>query len=147
MSIRYVFSPLSFQEVLSFLQETDTMFPTPLSERVDLEMYAKKLSGHSNFSLSYAGNQMVGMISCYTNRPPMGYISNICVKESYQGKGVFKEMFRRLVDEIKKKGIDRVRLEVDDDNVRAMDVYTRLGFSVVEEQSNVGKKLMEYVIE
>ena len=147
MSIRYVFSSLSFQEVLSFLRETDTMFPTPLSERVDLEMYAKKLSGHSDFSLSYAGNQMVGMISCYTNRPPMGYISNICVKESYQGKGVFKEMFRRLVDEIKKKGIHCLRLEVDDDNVRAMDVYSHLGFSVVKERRDLNKKLLEYVIE
>lgn len=131
MSLLFSYGKLTFEEVRQFLQETDNEFPTPLSARVDIDAYAKKLSEFSDFSICRDGESIVGMISCYTNRPPIGYISNVCIMSAYQGLRVFSELFHRLVDKVKGNGIKIIRLEVDSNNTKAKDVYIHCGFSVV----------------
>lgn len=129
MPLRFSYGKLSFEEVREFLLETDNEFPTPLSAHVDIDAYAKKLSDFSDFSICRDGENIIGMISCYTNRPPIGYISNVCIKSSYQGQGFFSVLFHRLIDVVKEKGIDLLRLEVDDKNTKAKDIYCHCGFT------------------
>lgn len=144
MDFRYTFSTLSFEEVRRFLLETDKEFPTPLSESVDINDYARKLSTYSDFSLCYYGDELIGMISCYTNRPPMGYISNVCVKKDYQGRGVFQGMFVCLLDKVKHKKISVIRAEVDIFNYSAINTYLKRGFILVEARAESRKLLIEY---
>ena len=122
------FGKLGFGQVLLFLLETDKEFQHPLSEKVNLEEYACKLSQYSCFSYCIEQGEMIGMISCYTNRPPEGYISNVCVKSKYRGQGVFGNMLERLLKEVAVVGVDKIRLEVDEDNVNAQKVYMKKGF-------------------
>lgn len=126
--MEFCFGNLGFEQVLVFLRETDNEFKHPLSEKVDLEDYARKLSQYSSFSYCIDQNEMIGMISCYTNRPPEGYISNVCVKSKFQGRGVFGNLLKRLLKEVVALGIDVIRLEVDEDNVTAQSVYLKNGF-------------------
>lgn len=140
--LRYVFSVLSFLEVYSFLLETDAEFLSPLSRRVDIGAYAKKLSDFSDFSLCYDGDQLVGMISCYTNQPPVGYISNVCVKKQYQGRGVFSAMFRKLLENLRLRGISMLMLEVDAQNEKAKSIYEHFGFQEQAFNPNTNKCLM-----
>lgn len=140
---RYVYSRLTFEEVRSFLVQTDSEYPTPLSQSVDIDSYAHKLSDYSDFSLCYAGEELVGMISCYTNRPPIGYVSNVCIKKAYQGKGVFSKMLGNLIDKITEKGIGCLFLEVSFDNIQALDIYFHLGFVIAEAREEKKKFLLE----
>lgn len=146
MSLRFSYGRLSFEQVRRFLMETDEEFPTPLSLHVDIDAYARKLSEFSDFSICRDSEGIVGMISCYTNNPPVGYISNACVKTGYQGMGVFKNMFRLLVAKAKEKGIVIVRLEVDDENEKALNVYIHSGFQVIEIRKDRNKLLLECLI-
>lgn len=131
MPLKFSYGKLTFEEVREFLLETDKEFPTPLSTHVDIDVYAKKLSDFSDFSICRDGDDIVGMISCYTNRPPIGYISNVCIKSSYQGQRIFSVLFHKLVDQVKEHGITLIRLEVDKNNTKAKDVYLHCGFIVV----------------
>ena len=128
----YKFGKLSFDAVLCFLQETDTVFQTPLSQKVNLSEYARKLSDYSMFSYCEIEGRIVGMISCYVNRPPVSYISNVCVRGEYQHRGVFSGMFRLLIAELKQRGIKTVRLEVNDQNENAQEVYRHFDFVPVD---------------
>lgn len=144
MPLLYTYGRLSFDEVRAFLLETDNEFPTPLSTSVNIDAYAKKLSDFSDFALCRDGQTIIGMISCYTNRPPMGYISNVCVKKGYQRKGVFRRLFGLLTERIADKEIKTLRLEVDNDNPIALKAYLDSGFLVKEIREGSPKVLMEY---
>ena len=139
------FGDLEVEQVLAFLYETDKEFQRPLSEKVNLEEYARKLSQYSSFSYCIEQDEIIGMISCYTNRPPEGYISNVCVKSNYQGLGVFDKMFNVLVERLHVLGINKLKLEVDDDNVDAQLVYLKKGFNIIGE-GGAHSKYMECLL-
>lgn len=143
--MKYCFSTLSFEQVHKFLLETDMEFATPLSEKVNIDDYAKKLSEFSHFAYCIDEDKIIGMISCYTNNPPLGYISNVCVKSEYQNKGVFSLMFSTLIDSMEQLGIKILRLEVDNSNANAQNVYLRKGF-VFSAQASEHSKYMEFQI-
>ena len=143
MQLKFSYGKLTFEEVREFLLETDKEFPTPLSAHVDIDSYAQKLSEFSDFAICRDEDDIVGMISCYTNNPPAGYISNVCVKRDFQGKGILSKLFRLLVIKGKEKGIHTVRLEVDENNAKALSVYNHLGFHWVETKKERNKLLLE----
>lgn len=126
---------LPFDEVRTFLIETDKEFQTPLSSKLNIEEYAFKLAHHSEFSYCHDESEIVGMISCYMNRPPYAYISNVCVRSNYRNRGIFKQLFNNLVDTLKTRGFTTIRLEVSDDNVIARKAYANMGFFFSERAS------------
>jgi ribosomal protein S18 acetylase RimI-like enzyme len=134
---------LTFEEVREFLLETDNEFPTSLSAHVDIDAYAKKLSDFSDFSICRDGESIVGMISCYTNRPPIGYMSNACIKKQYQAQKVFSKLFHQLLINAKERGVLRFQLEVDANNYNARRIYEHYGFQELSVNSETRKSLME----
>lgn len=142
MSLLFTYGTLPFEEVRTFLLETDNEFPTPLSASVDINSYAKKLSEFSDFSICRDEDGIIGMISCYTNNPPAGYISNVCIKKEFQGRGVLSILFSLLVINGKRKGIKTVQLEVEESNTSALNVYLHLGFHLVETRKERNKLLL-----
>ncbi len=147
MPLKFSYGKLTFEEVREFLLETDKEFPTPLSTHVDIDVYAKKLSDFSDFSICRDGDDIVGMISCYTNQPPIGYISNVCIKKRYQGKSIFSSMFSLLTVHMKEKEIDVLRLEVDSLNEKAKSIYFRQGFRILDVRSDTNKLFLELTID
>ena len=143
MPLLFSYGKLPVEEVRTFLWETDGEFPTPLSAHVDIDSYAGKLSEFSDFAVCRDGEDMVGMISCYTNQPPLGYISNVCVKKPYQARKVFSRLLQLLRTNVKEPGISRLRLEVDVDNDKARRIYGHYGFRILETRPDSRKVLME----
>lgn len=146
MPLRFSYGKLSFEEVRQFLLETDDEFLTPLSEHVDIDAYAKKLSEFSDFAICLDGKDIVGMISCYTNRPPFGYISNVCVKKQYQGQKVFSNLFSLLLAKLEQRGFEHLQLEVGTDNDKAHSIYEHYGFREVETRPDSDKLLMKLTL-
>lgn len=146
MPLQFSYGKLSFEEVRVFLLETDGEFLIPLSTHIDIDAYAKKLSEFSDFSICRDGKCIVGMISCYTNRPPMGYISNVCVKKQYQDQKVFSRLYHNLLHHVKSLGVSIIRLEVDGRNEKAQSVYRHFGFDSIEIDAVTGKILMEVIV-
>lgn len=137
---------LSFDEVRQFLVETDDELLTPLSQKVNIEEYAFKLARFSVFSYCLDGNQIIGLICCYMNRPPQAYISHVCVRSTYRNKGVFRQLFSGLVEKLKDLGFTSIRLEVGDENVVAQSVYDRMGFVFDERASAISRYLVFHIV-
>ena len=142
----FSFGKLSKQEVYNFLLETDKEFPTPLSSKVDIDEYATKISAYSQFSYCMNQGIIIGMISCYTNNPPMAYITNVCVKAEYQKMGIFHKLLNLLILSLHNKDISYIRLEVDNNNLTAQNAYIKNGFTIKDKASPYSM-YMEYYLE
>jgi len=55
----------------------------------------------------------------------------ICVLEEYQGNGYGKQVFQYLLDHIQKHRIENVKLTVDIDNWRALNLYLKCNFKII----------------
>ena len=61
------------------------------------------------------------------------YDAGTGVVPSFRGKGISKELFRQLLPELKIKGVGNYLLEVIQENVKAYELYLKLGFKVSRE--------------
>lgn len=59
-----------------------------------------------------------------------GQIANIAVRSDMRGKGVGRQLMQELLKLAKDNGVKRITLEVKDVNVRAINLYKSLGFTV-----------------
>jgi len=57
-----------------------------------------------------------------------GYIGFMYVKEEYRGKGVGQLVLKKLVEWFKVRGITDIRLEVYNNNPKAIKAYEKAGF-------------------
>lgn len=60
-------------------------------------------------------------------------ILSVAVNPSFQGKGIGKKLTEIGIESLKKRGADKIRLEVRPDNKPAVAVYEKLGFKKVNE--------------
>lgn len=59
------------------------------------------------------------------------WIEELYIREQYRSKGLGREFFQYL-EENKGEGTARLRLEVEEDNKRAVSLYERLGYRVLD---------------
>ena len=135
MTYTYSVECPSFEKIKQFLYESKDEYEKPLNERIDIEQYALKLYSKSSFVICKDKKSIIGMICCYTNRPPIGYISNVCILSKYQGKGIFKHMFIKLIQLCNQQNIKTIQLEVGKINLKAYNVYKHFGFIPYSETS------------
>lgn len=103
-----------------------------------LKDFIKKtiFSNYSRIYLSEEDNKPFGYIkfSLVKNSPickieKFGRIDNIYIKKEYQGKEVSSKLKDEAFKWFKKKGANRVQLFVFKDNIHAINVYEKWGFS------------------
>lgn len=114
----------------AFLQNADKEFVPPLSQRVDLLAYSRKLA-------TYAENFFVtddavdkAHAAIYVNRQDAGtaFLSSICVLSRFRSERVSQPLLEACCKLASDRGMHRVSLEVARGNRRAIDFYVRLGF-------------------
>lgn len=115
-------------DFINFLFETKDYFDIPLDQKVNIINYAYKLYNNASFIVCKDDETIVGVICCYMNRPPSGYISHVCVSNKFQGQGIFSEMFKLLEEQAKLSNIKEIQLEVGNQNNKAQKVYKNKGF-------------------
>jgi len=59
------------------------------------------------------------------------------VSEAHTGKGLGKSMMAHLIELANNQHIKSIRLSVDNDNVRAINLYTSFGFKLTEKKENI----------
>lgn len=83
------------------------------------------------YILEYEGNTAGYALTAKTFSQEAGgyvyWLEELYIKEEYRSKGLGSEFFSYM-EQNKEDGTSRFRLEVEDDNKRAAELYTRLGF-------------------
>lgn len=115
--------------LLAHLRAADAGFVPPLSQRVELADYARKLATHARRVEAWEGDTLVGLIAMYANDAAQGgFITNVSVLPSHHGQGIAGELLRRTLALAADLRLPRLRLEVYADNQAALALYHRHGF-------------------
>lgn len=114
---------IDLQAVLAIEQEAYA-FPWTLGNFRDcLE------SGYSCWVME-VGGELVGY-SILMAAVGEGHILNCCVRPSWQGRGLGRQIMQRMLNSAPDYGVECLFLEVRPSNLRAMALYQRLGFEAV----------------
>jgi len=62
----------------------------------------------------------------------------IAVAEKYTGKGLGLMMMNQLISYARQQGVKQIKLSVDNDNEKAIELYKRLGFVLLEKKETFG---------
>lgn len=116
--------------LLAHLRAADTSFAPPLSTRIDLAAYADKLAAHARRVEAWQDDVLVGLIAMYANDAAQGgFITNVSVLPGHQGQGIAGKLLTRTLALAAELDLPRLRLEVYADNMAALALYRRHGFS------------------
>ena len=78
--------------------------------------------------VSQVGSRIVGYID-YRVRRGVGHVLGIYVKQGYRRQGIGKGLMRKTLDDFKRKGCHKTRLEVFAHNYGAIEFYRYFGFA------------------
>lgn len=122
------------QEIFEFLNKCDSSFMPPLSSRVNIQEYSKKIFENAVNFEAWDKGSLIGLISSYYNdqRGETGFISNVCVMPQYQGLGVANELLSLCLSYGRLAKFKMLRLEVALANNKAQNFYKKAGFVVTE---------------
>ncbi len=121
--------------ILEHLQRCDDQFTPPLSSRVNLKEYAARLALNAERFEIFDGSRLVALVAIYIN-PDSAFISNVSVERHFAGQGLGSKLVRQAVGQAFSAGARQVRLETDQYNVRALAMYSALGFSNEKSEGN-----------
>lgn len=99
-------------------------------KNVDRRQLSKKIAEYGHFCVAYDDDCAVGFAGYYANDSlgKIGYLSTIVVSKKHQGKGIGSVLLRECLNDCRKKGMEKCRLEVNINNQRAIPFYEAKGF-------------------
>lgn len=117
-------------EILEHLLCCDVDFVPPLSGRVSLDGYAKKISNKAVRFEAWSGSTLVGLVAAYCNDPTkqIAYITSVSVLKVRTGEGIAVGLLEQCIAHATALKIQQISLEVATDNVPALKLYEKVGF-------------------
>jgi len=129
-TIEYSLNKASESAIAEHLSRCDAYFIPPLSGRVEISDYAKKITGKAVRFEAWAGGTLVGLAAAYCNdqNKHIGYLTSIGVLHDWTGEGIAARLMARCIEYAKVSGMRRLSLEVACDNMPAIKLYEKYGF-------------------
>lgn len=140
MGIDILTGHASAEQVAEHLTLCDSSFIPPLSDRVNITDYARKVTTFALCIEGWHNGSLIGLICMYCDDFEKGaFITNVSVIPAFRGKGVANLLMSHAIEKVREKGISKINLEVDNTNEPAQCLYRRFGFSpnVVTQQTTM----------
>lgn len=131
--------------IKTYIQKYDKDFYIPLSQRVDMESFAQKLSDLSTTFVVLKDGNVAGLICSYFYQPETkkGFITLVHTKHEYRGQHLSVILLDALKQYAIDNGFDFVDLFVSKQQTAAYNLYLKHGFEVLEEGAD-GRCLMRW---
>jgi ribosomal protein S18 acetylase RimI-like enzyme len=128
--VEYVSNKASEVEIADHLTHCDADFVPPLSDRVEIAAYAKKIADHAMRFEAWSGNTLVGLVAAYCNdhEKRAAYITSVSVLKGWTGKGIATGLVNQCVEYAKVLGMRQISLDLAGDNTPAFRLYEHIGF-------------------
>lgn len=115
-----------------FLAREPGEFNVTIEKEVELIKHKKKCP-YSIFLIAEIEDEIVG--TCSLNGYSRKRFSHsaeiaIAIRKKYWGNGIGKQMMEQAINWGKENNIERITLEVDIKNIRAINMYINLGFNI-----------------
>lgn len=94
------------------------------------EASLKEQLKHIQFYLIQENEKPIGFISAEVKELDQGFIPKCYVLKDYRGTGAAQLLMQKAFDYLKSKGCNTVRLQVNRQNVMAINFYFKIGFKI-----------------
>lgn len=129
-------------DIEKILKKFDNGFHVKISEKANLKEYSHKLYKFAHVYGAFFYGECIGFISFYINKDTnISYLTLLAVEEKFQGKKVSQRLFEKYEEISFENNMKILKLEVFNENVRAVKFYKKNGFEF-SEKSLVGKIYM-----
>ena len=129
----HIFRIQSYREILSIVSSfANDLFDQAHNNGEFLTQLSEKYSQSADFYVAEIDGKAAGFIAFYANDTDSktGFISMIVVHSSFQGFGIGTLSMAFVLSVSKRRGITKLRLEVNVHNDKALRLYERNGFFV-----------------
>lgn len=124
------FEKLEEKTIFEHLKKCDKNFIPPLSHRICLQEYSKKLADKATIVCAKNSDRIVGMIATYINpNEKSGFISNVSIEKPYVGRGIASILMNKLITYSIEINLNKLILEVHCENSNAMRLYKKFNFT------------------
>ena len=100
------------------------------------------LSQETQMLVAEEAGQVLGYVNMYISFEE-GEITNVAVDPQARGRHVADALMRRTIEEAKKRGVERIILEVRAGNVPAIALYHKCGFQEIGIRKNFYEQPVE----
>ncbi|MEO7562947.1 MAG: GNAT family N-acetyltransferase [Ferruginibacter sp.] len=117
-------------EISAHLFKCNGNFIPPLSEKVNIKDYARKLALNSVTFEAWSHDILAGVVAAYFNdiNNKTGYITNVSTLGEFFGQGLGSKLLKMCIDYGEKNGYRQIMLEVNSGNENAIGLYKKNGF-------------------
>ncbi|MDH3375806.1 MAG: GNAT family N-acetyltransferase [Gammaproteobacteria bacterium] len=131
-AVEFTFMKAAEADITMHLRACDSEFVPPLSSRVDINNYAKKIVSKATRFEAWSGGSLIGLLAAYYNdqKDLFAYITSVSVLKEWAGKGIATRLISRCIEHAKVSGMRQISLEVANDNTAAIRTYEKSGFVI-----------------
>ncbi|MBC7694106.1 MAG: GNAT family N-acetyltransferase [Burkholderiales bacterium] len=127
------------------LNYCNNSFIPPLNTRVDLKEYSKKIYNNAVTFEAWHDQRLIGLIATYFNKEDnFGFITSVSLAKEYSGVGIASKLLEMCVEYAAKHHYDELKLEVNNDNIPAVNFYKKYNFTQID--INKDSLMMKYIL-
>ena len=132
-SLDFKINACTEKDIRSHLSSCNHQFSPPLSDRVDIGEYSKKLRLNAFTFEAWNNESLVGIVAAYINTQDHScFITNTSVLAEFFRRGVAARLLAACLEHARAADIETVSLKVSEDSYPAISLYRKFGFQVVE---------------
>lgn len=123
-------------KVYLFLQKTDSMSIPPLSHRLNLYEFAKKITANATLFEYIDKDEIVAMNAVYVNKMPLdSFATSLAVLSEYEGYGLGAKLIIKAIKYCKEQGSEGYRLQMRYSNTIMLHFYLNRGFNIIAKEN------------
>ena len=125
-------------EIIQFLEENDSDFYPPLSQRIQLTSYIELIFAHHGLLILFeTDGKIIGLTGlCFKNPDYQYYLKYLAVDKQYRRLGIGNILIQAASNYVKQIGGSQVILTCWSSNARARHVYNKAGFVIIDIKLN-----------
>lgn len=133
-AVEYLSNKASEAEIAEHLTRCDANFVPPLSTRVEIQVFAKKIADRATRFEAWTGGKLVGLVAVYCNDHVgrSAFITSVSVLPAWSGNGIATRLMDQCIEYSQALGMRQINLEVARGNDHAAKLYAKRGFATVK---------------
>lgn len=130
-----------YDDLVEYLSCHDKDFPIPISKKVNIDEYVKKIIERGKGLLSLCNGKIIGVIFYYDNNEleKKAFISLVSVDIKFREQGIARNMLKKVIEMIDDK-IEYCQIPTHISNYKAINLYKSFGFELIglpDEKGNI----------
>jgi len=129
----------ALDDVGDLLRACDASFVPPLSSRVDVDAYARKIAAHARLFEAWTGEHLAGLLALYCNDTTTrtAFITSVSVAPGYGRRGIAGALLRQAIAAARAAGMASIALETGAANTAALALYRKHGFATIDTSGEI----------